>query len=286
MLDLLCESKTRLHHFQRSCILPSWSQVVPLANECVGFGRALTALAGGLESLLTITERVGKTDRDRDQRFALIHPSDFGQHRQARSQPLAIIEFPEEGNGLLAIGCPLNQITTDKICHAKQIVCLGKAMLIMPLLKQRERLLMVLQGFAGLLNIQVPVSKTIEAMSQDEWIVHLTCQCKCLLIIGAGLRVIALRPQKPEVHQGLPFTPAVGSFAGHLKGGLIIPARSLKVPQRFIRLSTQAIERGRGQNRSPLCSIQSARHLFNGGLWGAQAIRLLSGTLPKRHCFL
>src|SRR5437764_11077060 len=115
-------------------------------------------------------------------------------------------------------------------------------MFIMPLLKQRERLLMVLQRFAGLLNIQVPVSKTVKVMSEGEWIVHVTCQCKCLLIIGAGLRVIALRPQKPEIHQGLPFTLAVGSFAGHLKGGLIIQARSLKVPQRFIRLSAQAIE--------------------------------------------
>src|SRR6267154_6441767 len=114
-------------------------------------------------------------------------------------------------------------------------------MLIMPLLKQRERLLMVFQGFAGLLNIQVPVAQAIEAMSQGEWIVHMTCQCKCLLIIGTGLRVIALRPQKSEVHQGLPFTLAVGSFAGHLKGGLIIQARSLKVSQRFVCLSTQAI---------------------------------------------
>src|SRR5437868_15059872 len=111
-------------------------------------------------------------------------------------------------------------------------------MFIMPLLKQRERLLMVLQRFAGLLNIQVPVYKTVEAMSQGEWIVHVTCQSKCLLIIGAGLRVIALRPQKPEIHQGLPFTLAVGSFAGHLESGLIIQARALKVSQCFIRLST------------------------------------------------
>src|ERR1700736_6518692 len=121
-------------------------------------------------------------------------------------------------------------------------------MFIVPLLKQRERLVMVLQRFEGLLNIQMPVTKTIEAMSQSEWIIHMTCQRKCLLIIGTGLRVIALRPQKPEVHQGLPFTLAVGSFASHLKGGLIIQARSLKVSQRFVCLSTQAIERGRGRN--------------------------------------
>src|SRR5438105_15167650 len=102
-------------------------------------------------------------------------------------------------------------------------------MFIMPLLKQFECLLMVLQRFVGLLNIHLPVTQAVEAMSQGDWIVHMTCQCKRLLIIGTSLRVIALRPQKPEVHQGLPFTLAVASDADHPKGGLIIQPRSLEV---------------------------------------------------------
>src|SRR5207248_5233215 len=116
VLDLLGDNQTRLHQFQRPCVLTVWTQVVSQASECVGFSRALTTLTGGLEGLFTKAERFGVIDRGRDHRFALINPTEFGQQCQARGQPLAIIEFPEEGNSLLAIGCPLNQVTAKSSC--------------------------------------------------------------------------------------------------------------------------------------------------------------------------
>src|SRR5260370_30509117 len=217
MLDLLGESKTRLHQLQGPCVLTMWTQVVPKASECVGLGRALTTLTRGLEGLLTKVERFGETDRGRDHRFALINPTEFCQQRQARGQPLAIIEFPEEGNGLLAIGCSLNQITAKRTRHAQQVACFGKAMLIMHLLKQCERLLMVAQCFAGLFNIHMPVAQAIEAVSQGKRIVHASCQRKCLLKIVASPGVLALRPQKAQIYQGLPFCVAAASSLTHLQ---------------------------------------------------------------------
>src|SRR5579864_3729014 len=106
MLDLFGESHTRLRQFQRSCVLTMRAQVVRQAKLCVGFGRTLTALTCGLEGLLTKVECFGETDRGRDQRFALVNPSEFGQQCQARGQPLAIIEFPEEVNGSPTISRP------------------------------------------------------------------------------------------------------------------------------------------------------------------------------------
>src|SRR6266516_2848468 len=96
MLDLLGERKTRLRHLQRPCVLPSWTQELPQANERVGFGRALTNLAGGLDGLLTKVETLGETDRGWDRRFALIDAAEFGQRRQARGQTLAVSEFLKE----------------------------------------------------------------------------------------------------------------------------------------------------------------------------------------------
>src|SRR5258708_6328877 len=125
MLDLLGESQTRLCHLQSLCVLTVWTKVVSQAKERVGFGRALATLTGDLEGLLTKVERFGETDRGRDHRFALINPTEFGQQRQARGQPLAIIEFTEEGDGLLAIGCSLNQVTAKGTCHAQQVACFG-----------------------------------------------------------------------------------------------------------------------------------------------------------------
>ena len=84
MFDLLSESQTRLRHLQRLCIFTVWAQVMTQAKECVGFGRALTTLAGNLESLFTNVERFGETDRGGNHRFALINPAEFGQQRQAR----------------------------------------------------------------------------------------------------------------------------------------------------------------------------------------------------------
>src|SRR5713226_9062165 len=286
MLDLLGESQTRLRHLQCPCVLTMWTQVVSQAKECIGFGRALANLTGNLEGLLTKVERCGETDRGRDHRFALINPAKFGQQRQARGQPLAIIEFLEEGNGLLAIGCPLNQVTAKRTCHAQQVACFGKAMLTMRLLKQCERLLMVAQSFTGLFDIHVPVAQAVEAVSQGKRIVHAACQFKCLLTIGTSSGVIALCPQKAQVHQCLPLRVAVASSLGHLQRGLVIWTRPLKVTQGFVGLSTQAIERCWGRNRSALCGIQGSRHLIDGRMRSVHSLCLLSSTLPMLQCFL
>ena len=63
VLDLLGESQTRLHHLQRSCVLPSRSQVLSQGEQGVDFGRALTNLTGDLEGLFPKVHSVAVTDR-------------------------------------------------------------------------------------------------------------------------------------------------------------------------------------------------------------------------------
>src|ERR1700693_1686185 len=136
------------------------------------------------------------------------------------------------------------------------------------------------QGFQRLLDIHLPVAQAVEGVSQGNRIVHATCQRKSLLTIGTRLDVIALRPQKAQVHQSLPLTQAVASDAGQLQRGLIIQAGPLKVPQLLVGLSTQAIEQSKERNRSLLSGIQSASKLFYGGTRRVHGLCLLSGTLP------
>src|SRR5712692_10635597 len=136
----------------------------------------------------------------------------------------------------------------------------------MRLLEQCERLVMVLQRFAGLFDSHMPVTHAVETMSKGDRIVHVACQRKCLLKISTCLGVIAFCPEKAQVTQSLPLRPAVSSLPGHLKGGLIIQACLLKITQCFVGPSAQAIERGRGRNRSMLSGIQRSHQMLDGGM--------------------
>src|SRR5260370_31154290 len=134
----------------------------------------------------------------------------------------------------------------------------------MRLLEQWERLVMVLQRFAGLFDIHMPVTQAVEAMSEGDRIIHIACQRQRVLKVGACLGVIAFCPEKAQVTQGLPLRLTVSSLPGYLKGGLIIQARPLKVTQCFVGPSAQAIERGRGRNRSMLSGIQRSHQMLDG----------------------
>src|SRR5258708_13982342 len=155
----------------------------------------------------------------------------------------------------------------------------------MRLLKQRERLLMVAQCFAGLFDIHVPVAQAVDAVSQGKRIVHAACQFKCVMTIATSSVVIGLCPKKAKAHQWLPLRVAVASSLGHLQRGLVIWTRPLKVTQGFVGLSTQAIERCWGRNRSALCGIQGSRHLIDGRMRSVHSLCLLSSTLPILQCF-
>src|SRR6266852_5081962 len=73
--DLLGESKTRLCHFQRPCVLPLWTQVLCQGEEGVGFGRALTNVACGLESQFAKVEGLGETGCGGHHRIGFISPT-------------------------------------------------------------------------------------------------------------------------------------------------------------------------------------------------------------------
>ena len=75
MLDLLGESKARLHCLQSPCVLSAWPQILPHAQEGVGFGRALTNLTGDLEGSFAKTESVSETARAWHHCLGFIHPA-------------------------------------------------------------------------------------------------------------------------------------------------------------------------------------------------------------------
>src|SRR5260370_14959529 len=119
-------------------------------------------------------------------------------------------------------------------------------MLIMRLLKQRERLLMVLQRFAGLFDIHMPVSQAVEAMSEGDRIVQVACQGKCLLIISASLGVIAPCPQRAKRNKTLPLSMRVMDRAGYLQSMLIVATCVFKFAKDLKGLPTGLVDLWRG----------------------------------------
>jgi hypothetical protein len=68
------------------------------------------------------------------------------------------------------------------------------------------------------------------------------CKIECLAQPSTSLFIVASHPQKAHVKQTLPLHDAILGVPGNVQGLLIIPARTFKLAQRFIGLSSCSME--------------------------------------------
>src|SRR5262249_34903994 len=109
-----------------------------------------------------------------------------------------------------------HQITSEQTGYAQQIQRLGDSMLIMHLLENGQRLLMVVQSLAWLLDIGVPVAQAVEAVGKQSRVSKGPRTFKGLAQVDLRLSVIASCPQEAQIKQTLPFCQPIVSFLGSL----------------------------------------------------------------------
>src|SRR6266487_3105490 len=181
-----------------------------------GFARTLADLARDLERSLTRSQHFGHTCRNRDQRSAEIRVSTQQQRCQAGNQPLPVIHLTEERYDLPVICRALHWIATEKTCYAQQIQRLSDSVLILHLLENGQRLLMAAQRFMRLLDIQVPVAQSVEAVGKQFRIGKRLRQVKRSAKKCAHSFIVTSCPQEAKVDQALPFCCPILSGTGSL----------------------------------------------------------------------
>src|SRR2546421_2434584 len=113
MLDLFGDGKATLRHLQGTCVLSPWTQAYRHVNEAVGFIRATSNLACDLQGEFAVLKQFGKTYRCRDSRVVLIIAATQHQGGQTVWQPLALVQLPQERDGLLIIRRALQQVAAQ-----------------------------------------------------------------------------------------------------------------------------------------------------------------------------
>ena len=98
---------------------------------------------------------------------------------------------------------------------------------------------MLYKRFKRTLDIEMPVSDTIETAGNNGWVADGTRYLKSVLIVFATAFVVATGPQHAEVQQRLPFLAVLPGRARDLESCFIVCTRPVKFAEKFVRLATR-----------------------------------------------
>src|ERR1051326_3701203 len=96
---------------------------------------------------------------------------------------------------------------------------------------------MMCKPFQRTFDIEMPVSKTVEAARHDRPIIESACQLEGLLVVFTAAFVVASSPQHAEVQQRLPLVVALSRRTRYLEGRFIVSACLVKFADKFVSLS-------------------------------------------------